>query len=163
MHHRLVDIPVQANEAIGTLSQVFNMAQLWGLVPEGVNPCRHMPLYRRRKRERFLTAAEFARLGQVLAEAPWIGGADPRAIVAIRLLMLTGCRKRGILSLRWTDVDLKSGDCACGIRRSAPGWCRCRRPQSSFCQACPGRPATSGFFPAESPARAWRMSTVRGA
>ena len=32
------------------------------------------------------------------------------AIAAIRLLMLTGCRKSEILTLRWDDVDRTSGE-----------------------------------------------------
>ena len=73
---------------------------------KGTNPCRHVELYRQRKRERFLTESEFRRLGRVLDEALENGGATPEAIAAIRLLILTGCRRGEILSLRWDDVDL---------------------------------------------------------
>ncbi len=34
----------------------------------------------------------------------------PPAIAAIRLLMLTGCRKSEILTLRWDDVDRTAGE-----------------------------------------------------
>src|SRR5258708_94439 len=34
---------------------------------------------------------------------------DPRAGLAIRLLLLTGARRDGILGLRWQDVDLDTG------------------------------------------------------
>ena len=74
---------------------------------KGTNPCRHVELYRQRKRERFLTESEFRRLGRVLDEALENGGATPEAIAAIRLLILTGCRRGEILSLRWDDVDLQ--------------------------------------------------------
>ena len=108
LHQRLSATPVQANNVIITLSQIFNKAQDWGIVAEGTNPCRHVALYRQRKRERFLTEAEFRRLGRVLDEAADIGGATPEAIVAIRLLILTGCRRGEIIGLRWDEVDLEA-------------------------------------------------------
>ena len=152
LHHGLAGIPAQANQAIATLSQMFNKAQLWGLVAEGANPCRHMPLYKRRKRERFLTGVEFARLGRVLDEALWVGGTNPRAVAAIRLLMLTGCRKREILTLRWADVDLKSRELRLRDSKVGPRVA----PLSPSAVRLPAglpRPATGGFLGAESPVR----------
>ena len=108
LHQRLAATPVEANNAVITLSQIFTKAQDWGILAEGANPCRHVELYRQRKRERFLTEAEFKRLGRVLDESEENGGATPAAIAAIRLLILTGCRRGEILGLRWEDVDLES-------------------------------------------------------
>lgn len=108
LHRRLAATPETANSAVATLSCIFNMAALWEIVPEGANPCRRLPRYKQRKRERFLTEAEYRRFGRVLDEALAAGDANPTAIAAIRLLMLTGCRKGEILSLRWSDVDIES-------------------------------------------------------
>ena len=69
-----------------------------------------MVKYRERKRERFLTEGEFRRLGRLLSEAAAEGGMSARAAAAIRLLMLTGCRRNEILTLRWEDVDLDAGE-----------------------------------------------------
>ena len=99
---------LQANNVVITLSQIYTKAQDWGIVVEGTNPCRHVELYRQRKRERFLTEVEFERLGRVLDEAVQSGGATPEAIAAIRLLILTGCRRGEILRLRWDEVDLQA-------------------------------------------------------
>ena len=65
----------------------------------------------KRKRERFLTDAEFTRLGQVLDEVSGKGSRiSAGAIATIRLLMLTGCRRNEILTLRWEHVDLDKAE-----------------------------------------------------
>ena len=61
-------------------------------------------------RERFLTEEEFRRLGRVLDEAGSCKGVSVHAVAAIRLLLLTGCRKGEILNLRWDQVDLEAGE-----------------------------------------------------
>ena len=89
---------------------MYDLGEGWGLVPEGCNPCRSVAKYPERKRERFLTDAEFARLGQVLDEAVTLDGASRLGVASIQLLILTGCRKSEILTLRWKDVDLDAGE-----------------------------------------------------
>ena len=75
---------------------------MWGLVEDGENPCLSVTRYRSRKRERFLTEAEFARLGRVLEEAPAIGGASAAALAAIRLLTLTPAAVKVLAGLPWS-------------------------------------------------------------
>ena len=106
LHQRLAATPASANHTIDTLAQIFKQAELWGLVPEGTNPCRSVTRYRTGSRERFLTHAEFERVGRILDEAPVAGGVSPAAVAGIRLLMFTGCRSGEIVSLRWEDVHL---------------------------------------------------------
>ena len=90
---------------------MFNKAGDWGLVPEGSsNPCRYTVIYKEPPRERFLTEEEFRRLGRVLREAEADGVIPAQAVAAIRLLMLTGCRRNEILALRWKEVDLAAGE-----------------------------------------------------
>ncbi len=85
-------------------------AGMWGLRPDGSNPCLHVKRYREEKRERFLSAEEFARLGRVLDEILQEGSESRSALVAIRLLMLTGCRLSEIQKLQWEHVDLEAGE-----------------------------------------------------
>jgi integrase len=70
------------------------------------NPARGVRLNKGRKIERFLSAAELARLGEALAAAD-SSAANPTMIAAIRLLLLTGCRKNEVLGLQWDWVDLE--------------------------------------------------------
>lgn len=71
------------------------------------NPCRFVEKYKEQKRERYLSGEELARLGQVLGEAEQ--DEMPSAILAIRLLMFTGCRLSEILTLKWEQVDFEKG------------------------------------------------------
>ncbi len=120
LHQRLSDRPAMANLVVTTLSHMYTLAEGWGLVAEGVNPCRSVAMYPSRRRERFLTDAEFERLGRALDEAEARGGASAGAIAAIRLLMLTGCRKNEILTLRWQDVDLAAGELTLADSKTGP-------------------------------------------
>ena len=74
LHYRLRHVPSVANQVIVTLSRMINQAEVWGLAPEGGNPCRFVVKYRQRKRERFLTEDEFRRAG---AGAGRAGGRGP--------------------------------------------------------------------------------------
>ena len=89
---------------------MFNLAELWGLRPDGSNPCRHVKRFREEKRERFLSDTEYQRLGTALKEIEQEGSETAAAIAAIRLLMLTGCRLSEIQKLRWEHVDLEAGE-----------------------------------------------------
>ena len=103
-----------------TLSHMYSLADEWGMVAEGTNPCRSVLKYPWRRRERFLTDAEFERLSRVLDKAGTGRGPSLGAISAIRLLMLTGCRKNEILSLRWEGVDLDAGDLTLADAKTGP-------------------------------------------
>ena len=110
LQYSLHETPFMANKVVDMLSRLFNMTEQWGCAPEGGNPCRFVRKYKEPPRERFLSDGEFRRLGRVLGEVEAEGRAHPSAVAAFRLLMLTGCRKSEILTLRWEDVDLDAGE-----------------------------------------------------
>ena len=94
----LHNTPVAADRSAPVLSVIMRQAEVYGYRPEGTNPCTGIKRYRRRGRERFLSTEEIRRLGEVLAHHD----ADrPQAVAIIRLLLLTGCRKGEIVSLKW--------------------------------------------------------------
>ena len=42
LHHKMRDTPYTANQAMWILSKMFTLAENWGMVPPGHNPCRHV-------------------------------------------------------------------------------------------------------------------------
>ncbi len=108
LHQRMRATPFAANRTLGILSAMFSAAELWGLRPQGSNPCRYVKRFRESKRERFLSDAEYRRLGATLREAESTGVVAAPAVAAIRLLMLTGCRLSEIMNLRWDHVALEA-------------------------------------------------------
>jgi integrase len=108
LHRAHRGTPVEANRAVTLLSGIFTWAEDEGVVLREGNPCRRVKKHPERRRERYLSAQELTRLGSALARAEQDASEPVAAILAIRLLLLTGCRKSEILNLRWNDVDLES-------------------------------------------------------
>ena len=89
---------------------MFNLADAWGWRPSGSSPCRGVPRFKVEKHERFLTREELYRLGRALRAAPTERLASVHAAAAMRLLVLTGCRRNEILGLRWDDLNFDTGE-----------------------------------------------------
>ena len=137
LHRSLHATPYLANRLVAMLGGFFSFAEHEGARDPHSNPAHGIEFYPEHARERFLTAAEFKRLGKALLQAETKGlppapehrrkpgrkdkrkhrpknaheviPANPFAVAAIRLLALTGCRESEILSLRWDAVDLEKG------------------------------------------------------
>src|SRR5437867_8031981 len=71
LEHRAT--PFQANRAVALLSNMMNIAEKWGLRPDGANPCRHIEKFPEKRRQRFLSEAEWNQLGNALADAEKAG------------------------------------------------------------------------------------------
>ena len=110
LHHDMRSTPYQANRTVGVLSKMFSLAELWGLRPDRTNPCLHVKRHKEEQRERFLSRDEIARLRSVLDDVEREGSESRSAVTAILLLMLTGCRRSEIQTLRWEYVDLDAGE-----------------------------------------------------
>ena len=96
----LAATPVAADRSMPVLSVIMREAERLGYREERSNPCRCIRRYRRPSRDRFLSNAEIRSLAVRLET---LEGTSPLSVAAIRLLLLTGCRKTEILTLRWTD------------------------------------------------------------
>ena len=92
--------PVAADRSAPVLSVILRESEAYGYRPVGSNPCTGIRRYRRCGRERFLTPEEIRCLSLVLDRHR---GDHPQESSIIRLLLLTGCRKSEILTLRWSE------------------------------------------------------------
>ena len=99
-HASLHATPFCADRSAPVLSVILRQAEVYGYRPEGSNPCVGIRRYRRRGRERFLSPEEMQRLGAVLSRHE---PDHPLEAATIRLLLLTGCRRNEIFSLKWSD------------------------------------------------------------
>ena len=95
--------PGAANRALSLLSRILNHAILCGHLQ--TNPARGIKWNPSRKLTRFLSGEEVRRLNSVLDHHTHARPSRARQADVIRLLLLTGCRKSEILTLRWQDVD----------------------------------------------------------
>ena len=90
--------PAAANRSAPVLSVIMQQAEAWGYRPDGGNPCKGIRRYRQKRSERFLSPEEYRRLGMVLDRHE---ARQPFRVAALRLLLLTGCRKSEIIGLEW--------------------------------------------------------------
>ena len=118
--------PGRANHALNLLRQILNFAGACGHID--TNPARSVKRNRSPALTRFLSREEIRRLHEALeARCRTRRGTRQQADI-IRLLLLTGCRKREILMLRWSEVagdtlalaDSKTGYKFCCDANHAP-------------------------------------------
>ena len=137
LHYDLRKKPTTANRVVQLVKAFF----YWLAKPAqgfviGPNPAVGIELYAETARERYLSVAEMARLGQALRVAETIGlppapghrkepsrkrernagmftsevrPANPFAVAALRFLAFTGWREQEALTLRWAEVNLATG------------------------------------------------------
>ena len=95
--------PGAANTTLAVLRQIMSAAKAAGHV--GTDPVAGVRPNPGRKMTRFLSAEEIARLHRTLDRLVEERPSRRAQADVIRLLLLTGCRKSEILTLRWSEVD----------------------------------------------------------
>lgn len=108
LHRRMKGSPTQANRVAAYLSKMMAFAAYEGM-RTGPNPCRGLERYPEKRRAVRFSAEDLGKLGAALQEVEADGSELPSAVLAIRLLALTGARKEEILGLEWSRVDLETG------------------------------------------------------
>jgi len=110
--------PGGANQVLGLLHRILNHAIACGHLR--TNPARGVKPNPRSKLTRFLSCEEVQRLHRALDHFAATQPSRVQQVDIVRLLLLTGCRKSEILTLRWQDVDgdtLNLADAKSGPRR----------------------------------------------
>jgi integrase len=133
-HLRWKAAPYRANRALALLHAMFTwaikadaknranqQAEEWHLP---TNPAAGVEKYHEEKRKQYLTEAELQRLAAAMNEYPamcaqeanisekqrdWLQIEAATAMDALRLMMLTGCRKGEALCAKWADFDIARG------------------------------------------------------
>ena len=95
--------PGGANHALGVLLRILNHAVVCGHLD--TNPARGVKRNPRPKLTRFLSREEIGRLHRELDRHAGVRTSRAQQADIIRLLLLTGCRKSEIVTMRWQDVD----------------------------------------------------------
>ena len=123
LHASLRATPYRANRVLALLHKMFSFVAAdstneWCVTQ---NPAAGIPRFHEEKRERWLSEDELQRLAVALQEYPdrcateaevsekqrkFLRKEAERAMNAIRLSMVTGCRKSEALTSKWTDFDL---------------------------------------------------------
>jgi integrase len=126
MHSKVGGAKYAANRSVVLLKAAYSWAAKQGYLAAVENPASGIDMNREKSREHFLNADEMRAIGEAMHEAETVGlpvnagdakhspkgqmiVMSPHVTAAIRLLMLTGCRLREILDLRWKEVDLNQG------------------------------------------------------
>lgn len=101
LHTKLAKTPYQANRVLALLRKMFSFAEESEYRPLNSNPCAYVEKYKEYARERYLSAEEMLRLDKLLTKYE---DKYYSAVTAIRLLLMTGCRKGEILTLKWEYI-----------------------------------------------------------
>ncbi|WP_005031250.1 site-specific integrase [Holophaga foetida] len=101
--HKSIKSPVAANRFLALLSVMFNLAA-GPLKWIDSNPCNGVKKNRERKRRRYATPEEVARIAAALTRHDGLKTSNLPAVAFIKLLILTGARLGEIASARWDQV-----------------------------------------------------------
>ena len=99
LHISMKDKKYTANRCHELLRTMFNKAVQWGYVEK--NPTLGLNRYKEEKRERYLPPKKIHELNTYLDRHD-----NRRPALAVKIILLTGCRVREVLDASWSEIDL---------------------------------------------------------
>lgn len=109
--------PRQADKTLELVRSIFNRAKKWKLIPASFEtPTDSIDWHKKIERERFITESEMPSVLSAILALPRY---SERAIFLVYLL--TGCRKRELVDLKWSEVDLDAGTIRLSAARNKSG------------------------------------------
>jgi len=108
LHRSMNDTPTMANRVLAVASSAFTFAERRRMRPAGSNPCRLIQRNREEERTRVFSGGELSAIGAALVQVE-SDGANPGAVLAIRLAALLGFRITEICSMRWENISFERG------------------------------------------------------
>lgn len=95
--------PYEANRVLELLRKMFDLASVWGFVPENTpNPAAKIHRFTEKKRDRWIKPEELPRVLEEIEKEPNIYVRS-----ALWLYLFTGARKNEILKAKWEDLDFE--------------------------------------------------------
>jgi integrase len=94
----------ESNRCVELMNSIFRMARQWEVYPEvGKLPTEGVGLFKEFPRERWINESEMERFAKA------VNSENLEMKTILWLYLLTGLRRRELLSLEWAQVDLKAG------------------------------------------------------
>ncbi len=97
----------EADRTFGLLRKMFNLAEVWGLSPDGTNPFRQVPMYPPGKETRLIVDDERGRIFRHLEHMEAEGLENYVIPLAIHLQFEFAARCSEICPLDWDWIDLE--------------------------------------------------------
>lgn len=104
-HGSMARTPRRANYVVSTLRACLTYAEKIGLRPPLSNPCRGIEFFREKARERFLSEAEIAKVGEAIEAVEREGRIGPHGAAGLRLALFTGARSGEVTAIEWKHID----------------------------------------------------------
>jgi len=133
-----------AVRTVGMLGTILELAKRGKIIKE--NPARSVKRLPEGKQRRFLGLDEIGVLGAVMRDATEESAVG---LAAIRLLLLTGCRRMEVLSLPWKWVDIRTKCIRFGETKSGAQLRPIGKAAIKLLETLPSRDSSSHVMPAE--------------